>query len=1171
MQFTRPFGELKKTDAAIAGGKGASLGEMTQASIPVPPGFVVLSSAFDAFLSQTALDAEIDALLESVNHKSMHTVEHAAETIQALILKEEIPDDIAKEILKAYGQLGSEFVAVRSSATAEDGATAAWAGQLESYLNTTHDMLLENVKHCWASLFSPRAIFYRFEKKQHGQRISVAVVVQTMVESEVSGIAFSVHPVTQDHNQMIIESGFGLGEAIVSGSITPDNYVVRKDDHTIFEQTIGIQQKGIFRKKGGGNEWRDIPQSQGSLPSLSKDKVIALSKIILHIEKHYGFPVDVEWAKVKDDFFIVQSRPITTLKKSMASDGHADIWQKDYMRLFRFEGLVPYIFSYDFVRAYADLGGLAFYDGKAWMTYMRKDAMEKTLEDGLVLYGDKERYEAFKKDLHETFRMIQKETERLCAKEALTAEDVEKYQAVLFAYRKLYLQTEFFFTDRAFLKVDDVPDIAENFQTFEELKLDGRKYLNQIFLIPDSFFSALLRSLSAQLDIPFEDLSCYSLAEIIGVLAGQTRALSADEIARRKESFVIFAKKDGIRSLAAHEAVPIIREIQSPVLHAAVLKGQIAHAGRVRAAAKVITINLAEYEKISHLIKEMEQGQILVAETTEPAIIAACEKASAIVTNQGGMMSHAAIVAREMDIPCIVGTSVATEVIQDGDIIEVDGDAGEVRIISRYADTLNVIDGVRLNLVISRNMSFWHECLSTLGHYHNMKDFGIDSHFLIPFITLNGTQTHVFADMPSFRAYQSALFELLDSKERIAELKAKYALFAEEFLESLARCKADLTPANWASFEKQYMRYCAGLFPTAALGRRGGELLIERLKEIGIPDTDISSTIATITYPTEHTPLFDSQMDLLAVAVKVQEAKISKKEQEKELAVWLGKYGSIPVNFCDEPWTMEDAHAQLGNMLLKECKKEFKALEVSHNERVRRAQKRIEEIADARISLLAHLMQEATLMNEFRKNVFCRVSLGYRSIFEQVAKKCGLSAWRDCFYLHPDEVRSVIAGKKLSFKNISKERELMGATMANGALVPLDTQTLTKLEKYVQLQLGKGKTSEVTGTTMEGSSANSGIVRGIAKIILHSQDFKKLLPGEILVTTMTSVDFVPVMERAAAFVTNEGGITSHASIVAREMNKPCVIGTKVATQMIKDGDMIEVDGDKGIVTILEKK
>jgi len=228
MNFIKSFLQITKNDAAIAGGKGASLGEMTNAGIPVPPGYVVLADCFEQFLMETHLDAEIDSILHTVDHKEMHTVEHASEKIQALILNAKMQEDIATEIQSEFVKLGAEFVAVRSSATAEDSSSAAWAGQLDSYINTTETTLLENVQKCWASLFTPRAIFYRFEQGLHGQKISVAVVVQKMVASEMSGIAFSVHPVTEDRNQLIIEAGFGLGEAIVSGQITPDSYVVEK-------------------------------------------------------------------------------------------------------------------------------------------------------------------------------------------------------------------------------------------------------------------------------------------------------------------------------------------------------------------------------------------------------------------------------------------------------------------------------------------------------------------------------------------------------------------------------------------------------------------------------------------------------------------------------------------------------------------------------------------------------------------------------------------------------------------------------------------------------------------------------------------------------------------------------------------------------------------------------
>lgn len=229
-RFTLTFEEISKNDADKAGGKGASLGEMTRAGIPVPPGFVVLAGAFERFLEETDINVEIDSILHTVKHEEMHTVEHAAEKIQALILAVEMPKTIAGEIKKEFKKLGAKYVAVRSSATDEDSSSAAWAGQLDSFLNTTENTLLQNVQKCWASLFTPRAIFYRFEKGLHNQKISVAVVVQKMVDSEKSGIAFSVHPVTEDRNQLIIEADFGLGEAIVSGQITPDSYVVEKNN-----------------------------------------------------------------------------------------------------------------------------------------------------------------------------------------------------------------------------------------------------------------------------------------------------------------------------------------------------------------------------------------------------------------------------------------------------------------------------------------------------------------------------------------------------------------------------------------------------------------------------------------------------------------------------------------------------------------------------------------------------------------------------------------------------------------------------------------------------------------------------------------------------------------------------------------------------------------------------
>lgn len=310
--FIKCFKNLSKNDVKIAGGKGASLGEMTNNKIPVPPGFVVLASAFDKFLEETDLGVEIDAKLKKVNKRDINSIEEASEEIRDLINDEKFPEDIRKEILKDFNKLKTKFVAVRSSATAEDSSIASWAGELESYLNITKEDLLKYVKKCWSSLFTPRAIFYRFEKKMHDRKVSVAVVVQKMVQSEISGIAFTAHPVTRDRNQMVIEAGYGLGEAIVGGKITPDTYIIDKKNKKILDKNIS-DQKIMIVKGSTGTVTVKIPKFKRIKQKLRNKQILKLAQTCAIIEKHYKFPQDIEWALEKGKFYITQSRPITTL------------------------------------------------------------------------------------------------------------------------------------------------------------------------------------------------------------------------------------------------------------------------------------------------------------------------------------------------------------------------------------------------------------------------------------------------------------------------------------------------------------------------------------------------------------------------------------------------------------------------------------------------------------------------------------------------------------------------------------------------------------------------------------------------------------------------------------------------------------------------------------------
>lgn len=312
MKYTKDIKELSKKDVEIAGGKGASLGEVTNMGVPVPPGFVVLASAFERFIKDTGINDEIEAMWDRINIEDPENIEENSEIIRDVILQKEFPEELGKEILEDFDKLGARYVAVRSSATAEDSKIDAWAGQLESYLYVTKSNVLKNVQKCWASLYTPRALFYRVERKLDRTEVSVAVVIQKMVNSDVAGVCFTVHPVTQDENQMIIEACIGLGEALVQGIITPDSYIIEKNTLDIIETNIGRQEKQIVKGEKE-TETKDVPESEKEKQKLTEKQIKDLAQTCVLIEKHYKKPQDIEWALEDGKFYIVQSRPITTL------------------------------------------------------------------------------------------------------------------------------------------------------------------------------------------------------------------------------------------------------------------------------------------------------------------------------------------------------------------------------------------------------------------------------------------------------------------------------------------------------------------------------------------------------------------------------------------------------------------------------------------------------------------------------------------------------------------------------------------------------------------------------------------------------------------------------------------------------------------------------------------
>jgi phosphoenolpyruvate synthase/pyruvate phosphate dikinase len=683
MEFIRKFKDLSKRDVAIAGGKGASLGEMTQAKIPVPEGFVILSDVFEKFIKEHDLNVEIDAVLDTVNTKKVHTVDEASDKIQAMILNKEIPKDIEKQINKEFKVLKAKFVAVRSSATSEDSASAAWAGQLETYLNTTKKDLLENVKKCWASLFTPRAIFYRFEQRLHKKKISVAVVVQKMIESEESGIAFSVHPVTQDKNQLIIEAGFGLGEAIVSGQITPDSYVVDKQDGHIIDINVNEQSKGLYRKKDGGNEWKELGE-KGEKQVLNGKEIIELAKLIVKIEKHYEFPVDVEWAKEKGKFYITQSRPITTLSNLKDEEKNSELklgHYHDYQRLFQGTGM-PFLVSHIFMDYYKNLKGLSVFVNNTWTTFLPKKTVDKTLKEGLELYSNKKKFVKYRDDFENYKKRFLIFFKRILDKEKISKEEVKKVLDLTSENFVYYSKTEFFYLDQAYEHSKKDKTTAENLKHFDKIKNKGREHMNKVFFEKESYIFRFFKKLGKQFSMDDKDLIAYTKEELLDLF--DNKKVSKEELNGRRKTYIFQTKNKKLEILWGDEAKEIIGSfIHESEEEGNILKGTIANKGKLKGKVKVIPFGYDKFHLYGKMIEEMDKGDILVAETTSPEIMAACKKAGAILTNQGGLMSHAAIVSREFKIPCIVALGNVTDLVKDGDVVEVDADNGIVRILNK--------------------------------------------------------------------------------------------------------------------------------------------------------------------------------------------------------------------------------------------------------------------------------------------------------------------------------------------------------------------------------------------------------------------------------------------------------------------------------------------------------
>ncbi len=313
--FILPFSDIRAEDIPLVGGKGANLGEMTHAGFPIPPGFCLTTAAFQQFMDACPETIELYKLLDSVTPADVEKVRTVGEQVRKTLMSVPIPEPVAAAVREQWRALGGEHAyAIRSSATAEDLPDASFAGQQDTYLNIIgEDALLDAVRRCWVSLFTDRAILYRAQNDFPHREVQLSVVVQQMVMSEKSGIMFTADPVTGHRHTASIDASFGLGEALVSGIVSPDLYRVDKRGFKIIERRIAEKLVAIFPEKGGGTREETLAPELQSQRVLSDAEITALAKMGHAIETHYGTPQDIEWGMADGKLYLLQSRPITSL------------------------------------------------------------------------------------------------------------------------------------------------------------------------------------------------------------------------------------------------------------------------------------------------------------------------------------------------------------------------------------------------------------------------------------------------------------------------------------------------------------------------------------------------------------------------------------------------------------------------------------------------------------------------------------------------------------------------------------------------------------------------------------------------------------------------------------------------------------------------------------------
>lgn len=991
-----PFDKISRNDADKAGGKWASLGEMTHAGIAIPPGFVVLAETFEEFMDGNNLRAEIETILGHLDHNNVGSIEHASEKIQELIRGGIISEKTQKEIQKHSKTIKTVFVAVRSSATAEDWAEHAWAWQLDTYLNVPKTDIITKIQSCWASLFTPRALFYRSEKWLQDLHISVAVVVQSMVDAESAGVAFTVHPVTENTDEIVIEWSWWLGEAVVSGEVTPDSFVISKSSWEIISEHIAEKKKGIFRNTNGKNEWRNIEKHEQEISILSKDKLSELAKLIIKIENHYGFPCDVEWAHSKGKMYILQARPITTLqgKTNNIKKDWVNIWSwswsflscTDFASALSHEVKILWETPFNNVRIFINNGKSA-----CWVPQDQKDILWKKVAD---FYGNKKELEKVCQLFRESVDDFLKFFEKIKHKKIENKNYRKVWDLIVSEYR-LHIIIKYI--------VDYLePKLLDKFLP---MLAEARVYAEPVFEKSEELMNNWIDEVAQKSKIESRYISCCTREEFQSAIK-DSEYPDVWILAQRYVQSVIENDGKSQKIHTGNEAENIRSEL-TDVAEDWSIRWSCAYPGKLQWIVRIIHDPTAD--NVFH------QGDILVTGMTRPEYIHLAKKSAGIITDAGGILSHAAITARELKIPCIIGTKNATQILKDGDIVEVDAENGIVNI------------------------------LKNSGH-ESSKD--------------------------QWYLAVTRVFELLE------------IWMATEVYH------------NFPIKEGNYS------MDTIVLWKNG---MIERY-------------------------LRRDQLDLFG--------EIARKGDFTELLNGFQEYEeSVKHFFTKDPFINREEFIKIFRTLWSHEITGFFLGQYITDEKA--------------LNIIKHLRGTKSVQHIATWEFLPK-------LYKQISKHTHIDAALIKYAL-PEEIISLELNPKIL---AARKKHYIIESIGGHNKLLIGKESFIYAKKFIT---NIDNNIDINISEIKGNPAFLGKMTGKVIVITNEEDLIKVKKGHVLVTPMTRTSFLSALQRCGAYITDEWGITSHAAIMARELQKPCIIGTKIATKVLKNGDIVEVDAENGIV------